>query len=296
MADTKLTALSAWTPALASLTYVVDDPSGSAVSRKATFTEIMALIRQGFTFTAGGADAGQTMAVGTIYYTDISGYSADRTYTLPATAAVGDMCGIVLTAGDTAFELLVTAASGDTLNGVAGGSEWSRVFITDESLIFLCVAANSTWVVLHDGRIPQYAKMAVSTQGDGESANTVTLPTDVGGAWTASEDNASLVDTSTGKFTMRRAGQIWAVVNLQSKDTIVDGQSWYGVILWGGSESVRGGFSASGSVANLRGSCQNLGARAVGDYMQPAFLSTAGAMGIRALASVNAWVLEQFQP
>src|SRR5688500_1132466 len=109
MADTKLTALSAGSPALASLVYGVDDPTGTPASVKYTIAQVMAVTRSGLTYTAGGSDADQAMAVNTFYYVDISAYTADRTYTLPATAAVGDICAISLSVGDPDFELIVTA-------------------------------------------------------------------------------------------------------------------------------------------------------------------------------------------
>ena len=128
MADSKLTALSAIAaPALEDLLYICDDPSGTPVSNKVTLTQIQQLMSNGLNHTAGSADANQSMAVQALYVVDISGYTADRTYTPPSTAAVGDRCGIALSAGDNAYELIVTAAAGDTLIGsmgsVAGGTE-----------------------------------------------------------------------------------------------------------------------------------------------------------------------------
>lgn len=99
------------------------------------------------------ADANTTMAVNSIYVGSMSAWAtADRTYTLPTTAAVGDRIGVMLTGGNATYELILTAATSDTLNGIAGGTEWSRLFITNEVVIMRCVAANATWVVETDGR------------------------------------------------------------------------------------------------------------------------------------------------
>ena len=155
-----------------------------------------------------GTDANTTMVVNTMYVVDMSAWAtADRTYTLPATAAVGDRVGIMVSSGDASHELLITAASGDTLNGVAGGTEWSRLFITGEVVILRCVAANATWVVEQDGRIAQQGLMRLSTSASAETAATFVQPTSFSGAWTADTDVGSVCTTSTGRITPRRAGK-----------------------------------------------------------------------------------------
>lgn len=135
--------------------------TGSAVSfTSAAVVSVIATADRGRTWDAAalntqvaGTDADTTMAVNTLYTVDMSAWAtADRTYTLPATAAVGDRVGIAITAGDASHELLITAGTGDTLNGISGGTEWSRLFITNEVVIMRCVAANATWLVENDGR------------------------------------------------------------------------------------------------------------------------------------------------
>lgn len=182
----------------------------------------------GLQITAGGADAAQTMAVGALYLVDISGYTANRTYTLPATANVDDRCGIMLSAGDTTYELLITATAGDTLNGVAGGSEWSRLFITNEVVIFRCITANAAWIVERDGRIPQTATLRLSTDADGESATTLTRPTQAAtpGAWTADIDVGGISSTSGDSITPRRAGNYLIMGAGRAKDGLTADQFW----------------------------------------------------------------------
>jgi len=155
-----------------------------------------------------GTDADTTMVLNSLYVVDMSAWAtANRTYTLPATAAVGDRIGIAIIAGDASHELLITAGTGDTLNGIAGGTEWSRLFITGEVVIMRCVTANSAWVVEQDGRIAQQALMGLTTAATAEAANTFVRPTSQSGAWTAHTDNASLCTTSTGQIKTRRAGK-----------------------------------------------------------------------------------------
>jgi len=149
-----------------------------------------------------GTDADTTMTVGSMYVVDMSAWAtADRTYTLPATAVAGDRVGIMVTAGDASHELIITAASGDTLNGVAGGTEWSRLFITGEVVIMRCVTADSAWIVEYDGRVPciwRFTNPGMSMA----AINTVYYPD-----WTVSIDNASLYTNATNDCaTIRRAG------------------------------------------------------------------------------------------
>lgn len=157
------------------------------------------------TYTSG-TDANTTMAVNTVYIVDLSTFTADRTYTLPSTAAVGDEVQIILTSSNASYELLITANTGDTLNGVAGGTEWSRLFISGESITARCVVANATWIVEKDNRIPQQCLLSLTTSATGEAANTFVRPTSQGGAWTSFTDNASIGTTSNGQIKTRRAG------------------------------------------------------------------------------------------
>ena len=153
-----------------------------------------------------GTDADTTMAPGTLYVVDMSAWAtADRTYTLPATAAVGDRCAVMVTAGGASHELILTAGSGDTLNGIAGGTEWSRVFITGEVVVMRCVGANATWVVEQDGRIfptvlvgSDAATTQTFTRNSGVKVTTAltTENSDVGAEW----------DHANKKFVARRAG------------------------------------------------------------------------------------------
>jgi hypothetical protein len=153
-----------------------------------------------------GTDADTTMAVGTLYIVDMSAWAtADRTYTLPATAAVGSRVGIMVTAGDASHELIIKPNTGDTINGGSAAAEWSRLFITGEVVILRCVTADSAWIVEEDGRIPMSCFARLSTSATGETAGTDTFPTDKSGAWTSVLDRGNILTTSTGTVTNRRA-------------------------------------------------------------------------------------------
>ena len=110
------------------------------------------------------ADADTTMVVGSMYVGSMSAWAtADRTYTLPASANVGDRIGIMVTAGNASYELIIKPDASDTLNGGSAGAEWSRLFMTGEIVIMRCVTANSAWVVEEDGR--KFESCRIDTNG-----------------------------------------------------------------------------------------------------------------------------------
>ncbi len=180
-----------------------------------------------------GTDAATTMECNTLYVVDMSAWAtADRTYTLPATAAVGDRVGILASAGSATYHLIITAASGDTLQGVAGGTELSRLFITGEMVIARCVAANATWVIEVDGRVPQVCVMRLSTSTSGnETASTWTSPTSKSGVWTVDADNASLASAANDRFAVRRAGNYALASGGRAVNALAD-QAMFGIVLW----------------------------------------------------------------
>lgn len=204
MADQKLTALTA----LTALTgddplYVVDDAGGTPASRKVT----AAVVRDYTNMAqATGTDADTTMAVNTLYVVDMSAWAtADRTYTLPATAAVGDRIGVMLTGGNATYELILTAGSGDTLNGIAGGAEWSRLFMTSEIVIMRCVVANTAWIVETDGR--KFESCRIDTDGT-TASHTRNSSTKISSELaTVTLDPYLLWSTANKRFVPRRLGR-----------------------------------------------------------------------------------------
>ncbi len=170
-----------------------------------------------------GTDAATPMATKSIYVVDMAAWAtANRVYTLPATAAAGDEVTVVISGGNASFELVLTAAAGDTLNGVAGGTEWSRLFITGEVVRFRCVVANATWVVAQDSRIPQVGVLRLSTTADGETAATFTRPTQAAtpGAWTAEINVGSPATAASDRMTARRAGNYYVEAKSAPNDAI----------------------------------------------------------------------------
>ena len=221
MADQKLTALASLAaPSADDLIYVIDDAAGTPTSKQATLASLTTLYGPALATVIRSTDADLALAVNTIYYWDISGLAADRTATLPGTAAVGDLCGIKITTGDNAFEVLITATAGDTLDGVSGGTEWSRLFITGEFVLLRCTVANTTWVVVTDNRIPCKGLMEITSGPDGETAATFTTVTAAStpGVFTVIDNVGDMLTAASSLLTARRTGRYLVSVAGANKD------------------------------------------------------------------------------
>lgn len=249
MANVKITDLTALSGALADadLFEMVDDVAGTPASRKVT----AAVVRE---FTnmaqATGANANTTMAVNTLYVVDMSAWAtADRTYTLPATAAVGDQIAIKVTAGNASYELIITAASGDTLEGIAGGTEWSRLFISGESVLMRCTVADTTWVIAPagDGRIPAYAR--VKNTGFSLTGSTIMYPD-----WTVVSDPYSMYKNLTIDALQLRRGGMYELYMVALSQLLADGKTMYGRIVSdpNGTPVVLSDYRALTGATNLR--------------------------------------------
>ncbi len=234
---------------------------------------------------ATGTDANTTMAINTLYTVDMSAWAtADRTYTLPATAAVGDTIGIVVTAGNASYELLITAGTGDTLNGIAGGTEWSRVFITNEVVTMRCTVANTSWVVVQDGRIPQEGLMDLTTASDGEMASTYFRPTQTStaGVWTSRIDVGGVVSTANDYMLVRRAGNYQASLGYAPKDTGTTGVAVNARIILNDTREEAGPSATCTASAINRCAASKLIQMAAGDYIRYQYRTTDGNIGCAA--------------
>jgi hypothetical protein len=197
---------------------LVRNVSGTPANRVSAMSRVRTYVQ--LTDVAGASNGDNTAAVNTRITTDISGYSANRTTTLPATFAVGDLVEVYVSVGDDTYAQLIAPAAGDTIDGGTAGAEWSRLFITGEKVRFRGVTANSAWTVDYDGRRPCHARLALTTVCDGETAWTAGYPTDLGGAWTISDAVGNFADASVGTVTSRRAGIYLASAFANTKDAL----------------------------------------------------------------------------
>jgi hypothetical protein len=169
-----------------------------------------------------GTDADTTMAARKSYVVDMTAWAtADRSYTLPTDAVVGDRVAVSILVGNASLELVLKTGAGQTCafsgSVVAAATEITRLFITGESMVFRYVAANKWMVDIGgDGRITQQAVMRLSTSAAAEAAATFTKPTDKSGVWTADVDNASVTTVATDTIKTRRAGNFNLQISGQS--------------------------------------------------------------------------------
>jgi hypothetical protein len=179
--------------------------------------------------TYGTPDQNNAAVVGQIIGWDISTLSADRNWTLPNDAKVGERCGIFITTGDDAYEVdILTDATGSEINGVNHGvTSWSRLFITNECLILRCIKAggvgDTDWIVEHDGRIPCNCKIYLNTSTSSNylaSAGTYyQVPFD-----STDVDNASMANLAQDHIDIRRTSEYLIAGGWASHDSLTDNE------------------------------------------------------------------------
>jgi len=242
---------------------------------------------------ASPTTAGVTGVINTLHLFDISGLTASRNFTLPSTAAVGDRVGVYLTTGDSSYELILIGDTGDTINGGAAATEWSRLFISNEFVVFRCITASSAWIVEYDGRIPQQTTMRLGTAATSETVGTWTPPTTKSGVWTADVDIGNGAGTASDKITARRAGNFTITASGHTNGTSAATTEEFGVGVWKNG-TVSGGGTLVNNHAHAIGvtggynlaffSAANI-PLAAGDYLVYHFYNNPSARGLLACAS-----------
>ena len=284
MAETKLSAVVATnpTPALEDLLHTVDDPSGTPTSAQTTVGELMTTT--GLVHTAL-ADANTSLVVGAMHTGSLAAWAtAHRTYTLPAVAAVGAKCGVCITGNAGAYDLVITAAAGHTLNGVAGGTEWSRLLLLGEVVIFRCVVADTTWIVEYDGRLPCRALLVISTPPSGEAAATYTIPTDAGGTWTEIYDDGNAMNPGTGVYTIRRGGRYRITAHAGAQTSLADGQYYSARVTSSGNIAGVNAHVVVGNSGTPQVEASRVTIQTAGTTLQYEYRSSAGSKGASAVS------------
>lgn len=184
-----------------------------------------------------------TGAVGQLYVCTIAGLTANRNLTLPS-ASPGQRMGVYVADGDDTYALILIGAASQTINGGSAATEWSRVFIKGECVVFLCVAAN-TWIVESDARIPCRARIYLATSATDYfvTANTFyNVPTD-----TVEFDNCSIASVANDNFVLRRGGTYLAGGSVNSTETNAD--QAITISVWDGTYSIFLVFGRSATAA-----------------------------------------------
>lgn len=149
----------------------------------------------------GTADV--TGVIGTLHV--FTALTADRTFTLPSSANAGDRVGVSFPAGSASYEVLIKSASGDKINNVdCSSTEWSRLFVAGEVVVFRCIDSSTVdWVVEQDGRIPTSCRIYLSA----DNSNTTTSGVIALNTNDTAMDVGGLADTANNAIKVRRAGR-----------------------------------------------------------------------------------------
>lgn len=144
-----------------------------------------------------------TGAIGQVYNLDLSGLTANRSLILPV-ASVGDTIQVNITNGDPDFGLIIKGAATVTINGGTAATEWSRLFITGES-VTLRATSSTNWHVVNNG-LYSYASVHGNTGAQQDLTPAAytkvtawnTPEFDIGGLWDAA--NSRLIPKRKGKY------------------------------------------------------------------------------------------------
>lgn len=144
--------------------------------------------------------ANVSFEVGKSYFLDLSGMTANRNGVLPAGTA-GDEIVVHITDGDDTYAFILIGDAGVTINGGAAATEWSRLFITGETIIFIATSATN-WQVIQDGRIPSKGSIedATGTPVNDSTLTQVALDTIL-------VDIGDVVDAANNRINIRRSSR-----------------------------------------------------------------------------------------
>jgi hypothetical protein len=187
-----------------------------------------------------------TAAAGKHYELDISGMTADRNFTLPASAVVGSEISVkLMTDAPADYELIIKGAATVTINGGSAATEWSRLFIDNEVVRFRATSSTN-WDVVHDGRILQKASASLQTSITTNTADTLKQVTGL----TEDYDNSNIF--SSDEFVVRRTGKYAINFACGPNSGIADQGYYVGQILSGGAVVIDVQVRLSTSAASTR--------------------------------------------
>lgn len=180
---------------------LADNTSGD-ISPQDTRDFLISVYSGGLEATTNVVDTSNVTGVaGSLHVCTIAGLTANRNFELPS-ANVGERIGVYIPDGDDTYSLILIGAASQTINGGPAATEWSRVFIKGELVIFRCIDIN-TWIVEVDGRIPCECLLLDTSASTGRTDATDTEITSYDSTVINTGDAGN---ASTGRVTARRAG------------------------------------------------------------------------------------------
>jgi hypothetical protein len=205
-----------------------------------------------------------TASLNTRYILDVSGLTADRNFVVPA-GAPGDWIEVNISAGDDTYELIIIGDTGISINGGSTATEWSRLFITGESVRLMATSATN-WQVITDKRIPCLGKMTRT----GSDANTThSATTDILADWNTAEINrGDICDTTNDRFNIRRAGTYSVSASYCPAASVASGNYTICKVFNGATQVGSGGLRAGGAgIVTMAGVLNNPVVCAAGDTL-----------------------------
>src|SRR5262245_51077573 len=137
MADTKLSALATLIPTLDDITYVVDDPAGTPVSKRVSLSAEQDLMVGFFGGKTTSIVTAATAVMNTLNI--VTGVTSDYVVTLPgATGNTGKHIGFLMgSASELTVIITLDAQGSQTIDGAAGKKMWA-----EESVVLYCDGSN----------------------------------------------------------------------------------------------------------------------------------------------------------
>lgn len=251
---------------MGNMPYVAPSTSGNVlISNGTTWTS--GTIPTMSTSSISPTTSNVTAAKNTRYIANVSGLTANRNFVLPAGTA-GDVIELNISTGDDTYALIIIGDTGITINGGSAATEWSRLFITNESIQLVATSA-SNWQVMIDKRIPCLGFMDRITT----AVTTNTAATDTIFDWNNIKYNVGdIADTSNDRFNIRRANKYRAFIQYRPENAVTDQKS-VSVLLFKNATQYgyvinRAPVTGAAMMAGISG---NIATFAVGDYAQAKF-------------------------
>lgn len=160
-----------------------------------------------------------TGVAGTRHILDVSGMTANRNFVLPAGVA-GQEIEVNISVGDDTYALILIGDTGISINGGSAATEWSRLFITNETVRFVATSS-SNWNVINDGRIPCIAVL------ERQAAQSIANTTATKIAFDAAPTNrGNMGDIATNDRVNIRRSNFYVVSGFASIGAVLDNQEF----------------------------------------------------------------------
>lgn len=202
-----------------------------------------------------GTDANTTLVPDTTTNVDLSAFTADRDYTLPTNAIVGQEVELLISAGSSTRKVNWYTGAGQTLayggGVVAAASLITSFFIPGENPRVKYLGGNK-WTTVRDGRIPCSGGYSI-TSGSAATGvgGTIYLLTSFPSATATASTLVGFV-ASGGQVTTRRAGVYDVVSSYATGSSVLDAKFAAAFVYVNGTIAARNQMAAGAAGAGYR--------------------------------------------